>query len=122
MRDLINRQTAIDLLKKWSDGYSYIKIETDSAIKAFEEIPSAQPTLFGYNVEHLELIARVLRKENLSPEKVAEALTNISQIIAIVKDEFEETLRKAVDEMRCENGTDVFENGYCSYWERKNDE
>lgn len=22
----------------------------------------------------------------------------------------------------CENGIDVFENGYCSYWERKNDE
>lgn len=42
MNDLISRQVAIDLLKKWSDGYSYIEIETNSAIKAFEEMPSAQ--------------------------------------------------------------------------------
>lgn len=40
--DTISRQAAIDLLKKWSDGYSYIEVETNSAIKAFEEIPSAQ--------------------------------------------------------------------------------
>lgn len=38
MNDLISRKTAIDLLKKWSDGYSYIEVETKSAIKAFEEI------------------------------------------------------------------------------------
>lgn len=43
MDDLISRQAAIDLLKKWSDGYSYIEVETNSAIKAFEEMPSAQP-------------------------------------------------------------------------------
>lgn len=43
MDDLISRRAAIDLLKKWSDGYSYIEVETNSAIKAFEEMPSAQP-------------------------------------------------------------------------------
>ena len=43
MDDLISRQAAIDLLKKWSDGYSYIEVETNSAIKAFEEMPSARP-------------------------------------------------------------------------------
>jgi ribosomal protein S27AE len=41
MDDAISRRAAIDLLKKWSDGYSYIEVETNSAIKAFEEIPSA---------------------------------------------------------------------------------
>lgn len=43
MNDVISRQEAIDLLKKWSDGYSYIEVETNSAIKAFEEMPPAQP-------------------------------------------------------------------------------
>lgn len=43
MDNLISRMAAIDLLKKWSDGYSYIEVETNSAIKAFEEIPPAQP-------------------------------------------------------------------------------
>lgn len=57
-------------------------------------LPSAQPTLCGYNIEHLELIARVLQKENLPPERIAEALTDIGRIVAMVKDEFEQALRK----------------------------
>ena len=62
------------------------------------ELPPVQPTLYGYNIGHLELIARVLQKEDLPPERVVEALTDIGRIVAIVSDEFEETLRKAVEE------------------------
>ena len=60
-------------------------------------LPSAEPTIFGYNLEHLVIIARVLRKGNLPPERVAEILTDITRIITIVIGEFEEVLRK-VDE------------------------
>lgn len=63
-------------------------------------LPSAQPTLCGYNIEHLILIANVLRKENLPPERVVEALTDIGRIVSIVKDEFEESLRKAVEQCK----------------------
>jgi NADH pyrophosphatase NudC (nudix superfamily) len=42
MNDTISRQAAIDLLKKWSDGYAYIETETESAIKAFQQLPSEQ--------------------------------------------------------------------------------
>ena len=45
MNDLISRQAAIDLLKKWSDGYAYIETETESAIKDFQHLPSAQPKI-----------------------------------------------------------------------------
>lgn len=58
--DLIRRQDAIDLLKKWSDGYSYIEVETDSAIKAFEEIPSAQSETYK---EKLKEIADALSEK-----------------------------------------------------------
>ena len=61
---------------------------------------TAQPTLCGYNIEHLILIANVLRKENLPPERVVEALTDIGRIVSIVKDEFEESLRKAVEQCK----------------------
>ncbi len=64
----------------------------------FEHLPSSQPTLHGYNIEHLELIARVLQKENLPPERVVEALTDMGRIVAIVRDEFEESLRKAAEQ------------------------
>lgn len=40
--DMISRQDAINLLKKWSDGYKYIETETELAIKDFQHLPSAQ--------------------------------------------------------------------------------
>lgn len=42
MSDLISRQDAINLLKKWSDGYEYIETETELAIKEFQRLPSAE--------------------------------------------------------------------------------
>ena len=113
MSNLIDRQAAIDALEKvaelfplkvpgnrdsydryneaWNDAIGRAEIE-------IEELPPAQPTLHGYNIEHLELIARVLQKEDLPPERIVEALTDIGRIVAIVKDEFEEALRKAVEQ------------------------
>jgi hypothetical protein len=109
MDDLINRQAAIDALMKrdkelrninWYDK-PFAEGECkgiDDALEIINNLPSAQPTLYGYNIEHLELIARVLQKENLPPERVVEALTDIGRIVAIVSDEFNETLRKAVEQ------------------------
>ena len=59
--------------------------------------PSAQPTLYGYPVEHLAMIAMVLQKENLPPERVAEMLSDVGRIVEMARDEFEEKLRKAVE-------------------------
>lgn len=56
----------------------------------------AEPTLYGYDIKQLELIARILQKENLPPERVADALSDIGRIIEIVYDEFTESLSKAV--------------------------
>jgi hypothetical protein len=109
MDDLINRQAAIDALMKrdkelrninWYDK-PFAEGECkgiDDALEIINNLPSAQPKLYGYNIEHLELIARVLQKENLPPERVVEALTDIGRIVAIVSDEFNETLRKAVEQ------------------------
>ena len=121
MSDLISRQAAIDAL--WKALYEY----EDRTEKQFQEsdeldvaewflhrifvqnmsdidrqtildLPSAQPTLYGYDIKHLMLIAEVLRKENLPPERVTEALMDIGRIVSIVRDEFEETLRNAVEQ------------------------
>lgn len=67
-------------------------------VEVFRLIPSAQPTLCGYDIKHLMLIAEVLKKENLPPERVSDALTDIGRVVAIVVEEFEETLRKAVEQ------------------------
>ena len=115
--DCVSRQAAIDALDEQieqcnkalgsfdispKDEYA-IKVERAS-LEAYKEqlenMSSAQPTLCGYNIEHLILIANVLRKENLPPERVVEALTDIGRIVSIVKDEFEESLRKAVEQCK----------------------
>lgn len=92
--DTISRRVAIDAFYK----YPNISWTTLDVLAKINELPPAQSTLYGYNIEHLKLIAEILRKENLPPERVAEALTDINRIVDIVRNEFEETLRKAVEQ------------------------
>lgn len=92
MDDLISRQALCEYALNQKD-----KSVTPNDIMRF---PSAQPTLDGYNVEHLELIAKLLEQENLPPERVSDALSDIGRVVAIVVDEFEETLRKAVEQCK----------------------
>ena len=102
--DSISRQAAIDAIQTLIDNtlhnfevhYASEKRRYKECLEVIEQLPSAQPTLHGYNIEHLELIAIVLQKEDLPPERVVEALTDIGRIVAIVRDEFEETLRRSL--------------------------
>ena len=56
MNDLISRQAAVDLLKKWADGYRYIETETELAIKEFQDLPSAQPEYTGHEESILTML------------------------------------------------------------------
>ena len=90
VRELYEHVQEHGLSDMWSGG-------VNAAIDIIIAVPSAQPTLYGYNVEHLILIASVLQKENLPPERITEVLTDIGRIVAIVRDEFADNLRKAVE-------------------------
>ena len=108
--DLISRKNAIDAVV--DRYYKYGRNAKAEELKwVLEALPSAQPTIYGYNVEHLELIARILQRENVPPERVLEVLTDIGRIIAIISDEFQETLRKSVEQCM-----------YCADAERRTDE
>lgn len=107
--DTISRQAAIDALKKHEIELPiYSPRETDvfwddaidCCVSEIEDLPPAQPTLYGYDIKHLMLIAEVLRKENLPPERVTEALMDIGRIVSIVRDEFEESLREAMKQCK----------------------
>lgn len=102
MIDLISRQMAMDTMMKLQaeDDEAYgchipEGFDGERAKEALEELPSLRPTLYGYDIEHLEMVARILQKEDLPPERVAEALTDINRIAAIIKAELNEPLRKA---------------------------
>lgn len=94
MKELITKTQAIVAVLSVIPNDGYWNLEVEAAINRLTPV---QPTLYGYNIEHLALIATVLQKENLPPERVREAITDISRIVAIVKAEYEEALRKAVE-------------------------
>lgn len=103
--DLISRKAAIEAFDCSVGGVpveavKYVFEYADKMMSRINALPSVQPTLYGYDIEHLILIADVLRKENLPPERVANALTDIGRIVSIVSDEFEESLRKAVEQWK----------------------
>lgn len=103
MDDLISRQAMIEVVRKMqtyklSVGEEMILVDKAEVQAELMMMPSADPTLYGYNIEHLEMIARVLQKENLPPERIAEVVINIGKIVAIVKDELKEILRKAAEQ------------------------
>ena len=93
---LIFRQAAIDAVM---DEFKRLPTSAIRAKTRIEALPPAEPTLYGYNIEHLKIIAEVLRKEDLPPERVVEALTDIGRIASIIRAECEEELKKAVE--RC---------------------
>ena len=105
MGRLIDEEDAINaILREYnaddSDFPTDYQLGLSAAKKIIEQLPSAQITLYGYNIEHLKLIANVLQEENLPPERVAEALNDIGRIVEIVSAEFAETLRKAVEQCK----------------------
>lgn len=101
MDDLISRQEVLDYIDSMpseltADGRRMIRrIRLIEYIQ--DSIPSVQPTLYGYKIEHLALIARVMEKEGVSPEKAVETFQNIVGIVQMIADEQKEIIRKAVE-------------------------
>ena len=94
--------------KTWRDLQN-VRLE-DVSISIKRDYQECRPTLCGYKIDHLYMIANILQKENLPPERVSDALTNIAEIISIVTDEFNEALQRSMhvevryeDHQRTEN-------------------
>lgn len=98
MKDLIDRYNAIDAMCANCDH-----VESDCAnypcrrYAALEKLPTEQVNLCGYSIEHLVLIATILQKENLPPDRVGEAIADIGGIVSIVRAECVEELQKSIE-------------------------
>lgn len=97
---LISRRMALDAI---CDNCNTERISCDynpcCRYTALEKLPIIHQTLYGYQFEQLAIIATILHKEGLSPERVAEAITDVDRIIAMVRAEFEEQLRKTIEHL-----------------------
>lgn len=99
MADLIDRQDviyAVDAVwAKWD--VNTIDRFRDELLEWITAMPSAQPTLYGYSIEHLALIARVMQKENVTPEKALEYFKDIQRMEQMIIDEQQETIKRAME-------------------------
>lgn len=126
MSDLIERQAAIDALadmhcKSDEDGYVWI-IRSDAWAR-IDALPTAQPdadaihlqkeqaymqgwedgrasivqpSLYGYDIAHLAVIAAVMEKEGVTPEKAVQIFGDIQAVCQKVVDEIQERVAKAI--------------------------
>ena len=96
MNDLISRQAAIDvMLAALDDDW-----ESDYAKDRMCELPSAQPTLYGYSIEPLALIATIMQKEHITPEKALEYFKDIQRMGQMIVDEQQEMIKRATEKWR----------------------
>ena len=98
MNDLIRRQAAIEAfieLPNCSNGYSDT-YDKASIIEVLESLPSAQLKMYGYNIDHLMLIARALEEKNIPPEDVADVVKDMRLAWNFVLEEFESSLKKSL--------------------------
>lgn len=101
MSDYIDRQAAIDKLKKWSDGHRCIEIPTEYAISQFKAIPSAdleEIMICGYPARHLAFVAGLMSKEGLSPNELASILRDAERITRIIIDEQRGIIQRSINE------------------------
>lgn len=96
MNDTINRQAALNpnfnmILPR---GTKRIITDTLNAYREYiKKLPSIEPTLYGYNIEHLAFVATLLQKENIPPEELKIMLTNIERIVQFVIDDITDTMQ-----------------------------
>ena len=74
-------------------GHDY---EPSSFVRSIDDAPTVEPTLYGYPIEHLVMIARVMAKEKCTPEMVVQMLQNAGEIAKMVRDEILEMLEESI--------------------------
>lgn len=102
MTDLISRQATIDMFQRmayddWNQGTGTTWANAFSeAADMIEDLPSAEPTLYGYKIEHLAYIARVMEKEGITAEDAARTFSDLGRAVSWIIDEALQKMEEAV--------------------------
>lgn len=108
--DLISRQAAVsrfsDLLMLELEGK---RLPTwEEVYNAMQDLPSAEPTLYGYKIEHLAYIAKVMEKEGVTADYAVRTFDDMSRVIRMIIEEAQEKVMEAL------NVIDSIENAFKS--------
>lgn len=62
-----------------------------------QDAPAEAPRLNGYSVEQLVFVAALLAKNDISPENLASVMTDVGQMVDLLRKEMETNLRNTLD-------------------------
>jgi len=89
MDDLISRQALLRDIEQYhvSDGLFQHWVEIQ---------PPVEPTLYGYKIEHLAYIARVMEKEGITAEQAVNSFDDLSTAVRLIVEEIQQKVEEAV--------------------------
>lgn len=73
-------------------GIKYLDIK-----EAIEQLPSAEQTLYGYKIEHLAYIAKVMEKEGVSAEYAVRTFDDMSRTMRMIIEEAQRKVEEALN-------------------------
>lgn len=73
--------------------------KSDDIYKAIKDAPTVEPTLYGYKIEHLALIARVMQKDGVTPERAVQTFKDVQTIALKVIDEISGAIERAFEQV-----------------------
>lgn len=65
-------------------------------------LDESQQYLYGYNINHLAMIAKVMEQQGITVDKVVEVLTDAGRVVKMVLDEQAEIVKRTISEWRGE--------------------
>ena len=124
MNDLIDRQAAIDhwrsMIDATDEGDKYDTGFDDGlefCISDLSTMPSAQPTLYGYEIEHLAYIARVMQKEGVTAEYAVRTFGDVSRASRMIIEELQEKVEKSLSAMQLPSAEpEIVRCKECKHW------
>lgn len=100
MNELIYKQVAMDVVDFIIDRDKSGNNDVVNALTAWKEyikaLPSVEPTLYGYKIEHLAYIARVMEKEGITAEQAVNVFDDLGMAVRLITEEAQQKMKEAV--------------------------
>ena len=88
-----------DALRSWFENHSvYDEFPVGYIMGLIDEQPTVEPTLYGYKIEHLALIARIMEEDGVTPEIAVQIFRDVQTIALKIIDEISGAVERAFEQ------------------------
>lgn len=83
---LIDADKVIEILDD-IDGFTFFAPE--SVKELLDDVPTVEPKLYGFDVRQLAVAATLLQQGKVTPEKLAETMTNVKKLMGFLLEDLQ---------------------------------